>query len=174
MIDATLAGGIRPGAQFCPPIGAPARPPVLGLERQMVVAEALAWLGTPYHHRARVKGQGVDCAQLLAAVYESTGVATIGDLPEYSPDWYLHRSDELLTGVLERYAVQLRNGEHHQPGDIVTFTFGRQVSHAGIVIAGEQMVHALAGRNVTLEAYGQHTPYASRFAGVWRPRRWAE
>ena len=43
-------------------------------QRQAVVAEALTWLGTPYHHRARVKGAGVDCGQLLAAVFEGAGV----------------------------------------------------------------------------------------------------
>ena len=30
--------------------------------RERVVAEALSWLGTPYAHRQRLKGVGVDCA----------------------------------------------------------------------------------------------------------------
>lgn len=34
------------------------------------VAEALTWLGTPYHQQGRVKGVGVDCGTLLCEVYE--------------------------------------------------------------------------------------------------------
>ena len=30
-------------------------------ERENLVAEALTWLGTPYHHAGRVKGGGTDC-----------------------------------------------------------------------------------------------------------------
>lgn len=33
-------------------------------QRAAVAQEALAWLGTPYHHHARIKGVGVDCAQI--------------------------------------------------------------------------------------------------------------
>ena len=40
----------------------------LHASRAAVVAEAIAWLGTPYHHRARIKGVGVDCAQLALGV----------------------------------------------------------------------------------------------------------
>jgi hypothetical protein len=49
--------------------------------RAAVVKEALTWLGTPYHHHARVKGVGVDCARLLCAVYEASACVPhiIGD-----------------------------------------------------------------------------------------------
>jgi NlpC/P60 family putative phage cell wall peptidase len=161
---------------YCPPLGAPLSPPpsadVVKLERQMVVAEAHTWIGTPFHHRQRVKGAGVDCAQLLAAVYENARVASIGELPHYSADWYLHRSDDLLETVLERYAAKLPPAAQVLPGDIVTFTFGRQVSHAGVAVDPGYMVHALSGRTVTVEAFGPNTPYESRYAGAWRPRRW--
>ena len=34
------------------------------------VAEALTWLGTPYHHhQGHVKGIGVDCGTLVFEVY---------------------------------------------------------------------------------------------------------
>lgn len=38
------------------------------------VAEAMTWLGTPYHHQGRVKGVGVDCATLLCEVYKEVGL----------------------------------------------------------------------------------------------------
>ena len=33
-------------------------------KNQLAVAEALTWLGTPYHHQGRVKGVGVDCRSI--------------------------------------------------------------------------------------------------------------
>src|SRR5262249_43477037 len=42
--------------------------------RAAVVAEAESWIGTPFHHAARVKGAGVDCLMLLAEVYERAGI----------------------------------------------------------------------------------------------------
>lgn len=42
--------------------------------RLAVIESAKAWLGTPWHHMARVRGAGVDCAQLLMATYSDAGV----------------------------------------------------------------------------------------------------
>jgi cell wall-associated NlpC family hydrolase len=36
--------------------------------RAAVVREAESWIGTPFHHAARVKGAGIDCLMLLAEV----------------------------------------------------------------------------------------------------------
>jgi hypothetical protein len=45
------------------------------LRRLAVVAETDGWIGTPFHHAARLKGIGVDWLMLLAEVYECAGVA---------------------------------------------------------------------------------------------------
>lgn len=60
--------------------------------RRAVVAEALTWLRTPYHHAARIKGVGVDCAQFLIAVYAATGLIDDFTPDRYPPDWHLHRT----------------------------------------------------------------------------------
>jgi cell wall-associated NlpC family hydrolase len=71
-------------------------------ERAAVVAEARAWLRTPYHHMGRVKGAGVDCATLLAEIYARAGVVPAVAIPFYPPDWHLHRDAERYLGfVLE-------------------------------------------------------------------------
>jgi len=36
-----------------------------------VVAAARAWLGTPYRHRASVRGAGCDCLGLLRGVWRA-------------------------------------------------------------------------------------------------------
>jgi hypothetical protein len=70
--------------------------------RAAVVQEALTWLGTPYHHHARVKGVGVDCAQQLCAVYEACGCVPHIDPGNYAHDWHLHRGEEVFIGWLEK------------------------------------------------------------------------
>ena len=57
--------------------------------RQAVIAAAVTWIGTPFHHAARVKGAGVDCLMLLAEVYERAGVAPRVEPPFYVPDWHM-------------------------------------------------------------------------------------
>ena len=42
--------------------------------RFAVVAAARAWLGTPYHHAADIRGVGVDCAMILVRVFCDLGL----------------------------------------------------------------------------------------------------
>ena len=81
--------GAEISQEYCPE-GSP-----IGAFRAAVVTEAKTWIGTPFHHAARVKGAGVDCLMLLAEVYERAGV-TAGRInpPFYVPDWHLHRDAE--------------------------------------------------------------------------------
>ena len=82
----------------------PAGSPISDI-RAAVVTEAKTWIGTPFHHAARVKGAGVDCLMLLAEVYERAGV-TAGRInpPFYVPDWHLHRDAERYMEGLLHYA----------------------------------------------------------------------
>src|SRR2546430_8564709 len=50
-------------------------------------------LGTPYHHMARVKKAGADCAMFPLAVYQECGVLPKDfHPPRYAMQW--HRSEE--------------------------------------------------------------------------------
>ncbi len=118
-------------------------------QRAAVLAEARTWLGTPYHHRARIKCAGVDCAQILIAVYASVGLIDEFDPGYYPSDFMMHRDEERYLGfVLERAH------EVHEPlpGDIVLYKFGRCFSHAGIVIDWPQIIHSYRGLGVV---YGE-------------------
>ena len=55
-------------------------------QRTALVDAARSWLNTPYHHKARVKGAGVDCAQLLIGVYTDAGLIEAFDTGDYPPD----------------------------------------------------------------------------------------
>jgi cell wall-associated NlpC family hydrolase len=100
--------------------------------RAAVVAEAQAWLGTPFHHQGRVKGSGVDCAMLLAEVYQRCGLVPYVDPGYYPPDWHLHRDAERYLEKLMPYARELAGAP--APGDVAVFQFGRTFSHGAIVI----------------------------------------
>ena len=114
--------------------------------RKAVLAEARTWLRTPYHHRARVKGAGVDCLMLLAEVYERAGTFEMMGIdpktlkiPEYPQDIMVHRSEETYLEGLGQYSVE--TGEI-LPGNIAIWKFGRIFSHAAIIIDWPEVIHA--------------------------------
>lgn len=140
------------------------------VDRQAVVDEALSWVGTPYHSHARIKGVGVDCAHILAAVYETAGLVPAVELGAYPAQWHLHRSEELYTQRLAQLgAEQLPAGFPPLPGDLGVWRFGRTFSHGGIVIEGGAnplVVHAYIGRGVIVSRLNED-PLAGREHSFW-------
>src|SRR5947207_15287704 len=110
----------------------PAATAAIDSRRAAIVAEAISWIGTPFHHAARVKGAGVDCLMLLAEVYERAGIVPHVEPPFYVPDWHLHRDAERYLDGLGRYAHAIDT--RPEPGDIALFRFGRTFSHGAVVI----------------------------------------
>ncbi len=119
--------------------------------RLTIVSEAKTWLGTPYHHEARVKGVGVDCAQLLLAVYSAPGVGLIPEIAvaHYPRDWHMHRSAERYMAIVREHAREIEGPP--QPGDVVLWRFGRCFSHGAIVIAWPIVIHAYLDAECRLE-----------------------
>ncbi len=123
--------------------------PLTSEQRDSVVRAAKEWMGTPYHHKAAVKGAGADCAMFPIAVYKECGIISADyQPPEYSTQWHLHRSDELYLKEIERFAVTIE--ETPQPADFVVFKFGRTFSHGAIVIAWPLVIHSYIPHGVTL------------------------
>jgi len=107
-----------------------------------IIQAALSWVGTPYHHQARVKGVGVDCAQLIAGIAEDVGIIEPGThIPfDYSREWHLHSRESLLVRNLEHFGCVKK--DKAEPGDILCFQYGRCISHLGILVPGNRVVHA--------------------------------
>lgn len=110
-----------------------------------IVHNAVKWVDTPYHHHARIRGVGVDCAQLVVGVALESGCITDNeakDIPNYPVQWHLHNREEKLLDVLDVFGcVEIDKSDTH-PGDIICFQFGRTTSHLGIMINGTQFIHA--------------------------------
>ncbi|WP_257306308.1 hypothetical protein [Geothrix campi] len=139
-------------------------------QRLAVVQEAMCWLRTPYHHRARVMGAGVDCGMLLTEVYEGAGVTPHVEPAEYPADWMLHRSEERFLGIVETYAQKV---DAPLPGDIALFRWGRCISHGSIVVAWPEIVHAyIHAGEVVLDDAVANQELAERLVGFWSP--WAK
>jgi cell wall-associated NlpC family hydrolase len=113
------------------------------MNRADVVAQARTWLGTPYHHQARLKGKGVDCAGLVICVARELGMVPPDfDVPPYprQPDGrsMLAHCDAFMTRIdLVDMAA----------GDVIVLRFEQDPQHMGIVAPHRSgclsMVHAL-------------------------------
>lgn len=135
-------------------------------QRQAVLAEARRWLGTPYHHRGRIRGVGVDCAMLPAEVYAACGLIPKVAIAYYPPDWHLHRGGERYLGhVLANAHPVLRP----MPGDLCLWRFGRCLAHGAIVVSWPVVIHAVAGLAV-LEEDASTRPLLSQIGESGKPR----
>jgi cell wall-associated NlpC family hydrolase len=108
-------------------------------QRAAVLAEALTWDGTPFAHRSRVKGSGVDCAHFLIGVFSEAGVLPVVDPGKYSSNWHLSRSEERYLAWANHLAVEV---DRPKPADIGLWKFGRCFSHAAIFLDDEKIIHA--------------------------------
>lgn len=119
-------------------------------QRQLVVETARTWLGTPFHHYAGVKRVGVDCAFLLARVFEEAGLIAKQRIPAYPADWHIHREAErYLAHLIGMNAGEIKGPP--KPGDIVIFRFANCFSHGAIVESWPTIIHSYVGRRVERE-----------------------
>ncbi len=141
-----------------------------------LVKEAYDWLGTPHVNQAKVKGRGIDCGMLLIACLEGAGYIKEGaiEVPPYSNEWQLHRSDEWFLHVVEKYCDEVPLAEI-QPGDFLLYKYGRCVSHGGIYVGHGWIVHAQLQQGVILSEMNDvmflTAKGESRLYGVYRFRR---
>ena len=131
------------------------------ISRDMIVAEARSWIGTPYRHQSSRKNVGCDCLGLLRGVWREV----IGGEPElppaYSADWAEAGKTEALAEAARRHLTEIALDEI-APGDVLLFRWRPHLpaKHCAILVAPERMIHAHDGAAV-VEVY---------FASWWRRR----
>lgn len=134
--------------------------------REVAIAEAKSWIGTPYHHMGQVKGAGVDCAQILIAVYSAAGVIDKIDTGFYPQDWHMHRSEERYLTQVTRHCVPV---DKPRLGDFALFRFGRTVSHSAIVVDWPgTLIHAYVRVGVVYTT-GDGVALRGRLHGFYNP-----
>ena len=123
--------------------------------REAVVAAARAWIGTPYHHQASLRGVGCDCLGLVRGIWREL----VGPEPEpmrpYSPDWAEAGAGETLLELGDRYFDHVASREWRR-GDVLAFRFhdGVPAKHLGIATDAQRMIHAHDGACVAEVAIG--------------------
>lgn len=115
--------------------------------RAQVVAEARDWIGSPYLHQGRLKGQGVDCLGLLIGVGRSLGLVA----PEFDVADYARQPEpRRLIAEVGQYLTPI-SMEQMQPGDVVVTRFEFDPVHFAILAdychGGLSMIHAVIRGN---------------------------
>src|SRR2546422_11694159 len=90
------------------------------LTRSAIVAEARAWIGTPYRHQASLKGVGCDCLGLVRGVWRAVCGAEPEPVPAYSRDWAEATGREALALAGQRHFVEIAPQEF-KAGDVLLF-----------------------------------------------------
>jgi NlpC/P60 family putative phage cell wall peptidase len=139
--------------------------------RAAVVAEARAWIGTPYRHQASLKGVGCDCLGLVRGVWRTLYGAEPEAPPPYAPDWAEAAADEPLAEAALRHLSAI-DRESFAAGDVLLFRWraGLAAKHAAIVATPGTMIHAHDGAAVAEVAispwWRRRLAFAFRFRGV--------
>lgn len=141
-----------------------------------VVAAARAWLGTPYHDQASLKGVGCDCLGLARGVWRDVVGAEPVPVPPYSRDWGETGRREVLFEGAARALIEIPV-ESAGPGDMVLFRMrrGAIAKHVGILTAPDRFVHSYDRLGVVEEpltdAWRRRIAFAFRFPRPKRARR---
>lgn len=122
-------------------------------ERAAVVAEALTWIGTPYHSAADVKGAGVDCVFLVLRAFIDTGIIPPFDPRPFPEQWHVHQAEErYLKGISERaHEVPGPPERTPLPADVILFKFGKCFAHGAIVVEWPNIIHIRRPLTVTVQ-----------------------
>lgn len=143
----------------------------VSVTRAAIVAEARAWIGTPYRHQASLKGVGCDCLGLVRGVWRALYGTEPEAPPPYAADWAEAATGELLAEAALRHLVPVAR-EDIVPGDVLLFRWRARLAakHLGIVTAAGRMVHAHDGAAVAEVAlapwWRRRIAYAFGFPGV--------
>jgi len=117
--------------------------------RARIVAEARAWIDTPYRHQASRKGVGCDCLGLVRGVWRGLYGDEPLAVPPYTPDWAERSGAETLRDAA-RFCLNEIGIAEATLGDVLLFRIaaGSPAKHAAIVSAPGRIVHAYWGRAV--------------------------
>lgn len=138
-------------------------------ELDALEAAATRWQGTPFVANGATCQAGVCCHRFVHCLYLEAGwmPATVA-VPDGPPAWSMAHTRSLLVEWIEASAlfapVALAT---QQPGDLLTFQWGAAEHHAGILLRGGTIAHAMPGHGAIVT---QHlsAQWAKRLRHAWR------
>ena len=132
-----------------------------------VIAAARAWLGTPYHDQASLRGVGCDCLGLARGVWRDLVGAEPQLIPPYSRDWGETGVREVLADGARALMIEIPLVQIG-PGALVLFRMAPRAiaKHVGILTAADQFIHAYDRLGVIEEALT--TAWVRRIAFAFR------
>ncbi len=135
------------------------------MSADIVVQEALRWIGTPYRHQASVRGAGSDCLGLVRGILRKVEPETDISIPPYGADWRSESREEVLLDAARRYLVAVERDP--APGDVMVFRLrrGLPARHCGVMVATERFVHAQEHLGVIETALNAN--WTRRLAGLF-------
>ena len=137
------------------------------MSRELICDAARAWIGTPYHHQASLKGVGADCLGLVRGVWYDIYGSAAECPPPYSRDWAEATGIESMLEAAGRH-LRLNAGGDFQAGDVLIFRMraGTVAKHAGVAVSVDTMVHAMEGGPATEVVLSRW--WRRRIAGVFQ------
>jgi NlpC/P60 family putative phage cell wall peptidase len=133
---------------------------------EQALAEARAWIGTPYRHQASAKGAGADCLGLIRGVWRALYGREPEAAPAYTPDWSEPSREEVLWAAALRH-LRPRAGAVPEAGDVILFRMrdAGVAKHLGIASGPDRFIHAYSGHGVLESPLS--APWARRIAALF-------
>jgi len=126
-----------------------------------IVTAARGWLGTPFRHRASVKGAGADCLGLVRGVWRECQGSEPLQVPIYTTGWFEDGTRDVMAEAFGAVFVEVPAHEA-AAGDVVLFRFRARAicKHAGIL-------SGLSGRQTLVHAYSRRGVVETSFDAAW-------
>lgn len=134
--------------------------------RAAIVAEAMAWAGTPYRHQGSTRGLGCDCLGLVRGIWRAVYGGETETPGPYAPDWAEAGGRDLLLDAARRHCIE-KPVSAALPGDLLVFRWRAHhaAKHLGVLLPDEAFLHAYEGHAVTVSALVPQ--WRRRIAGVF-------
>ncbi len=109
-----------------------------------ITREARRWLGTPYAHQGRRRGQAVDCVGLVFGTLRAAGIGSDAFWRRQHRRWGTYR--EIPDGATLYQGFSLFVPEYPpakaRPGDCLLITFAGAPRHTAIYTERDTIIHA--------------------------------
>jgi len=135
--------------------------------RAQIVNAARQWLGTPFHHQARLKGVGCDCIGLVIGVARELGLIA----PDFDISGYPRVPDGTTLMSTARQHMTEIDRAAMQPGDVVVVSFDKDPQHFGILgdyrHGGLSIIHGASNPGRVIETrlmFSEHMKFVAAFA----------